>query len=55
MEQRKFLNGKNSFAVAESIIELGIDWSDMTTLVDLQTGFMAGLNTLGFKIEETVN
>lgn len=44
-----------SDAVAESIIELGIDWSNLTTRGDLQTGLTAGLNTLGFKIEETVN
>ena len=39
-----------SDAVAEAIVDLGIDWSKMTTLSDLQTGLMAALNRMGFKL-----
>ena len=39
-----------SDAVAEVIVDLGIDWSKMTTLSDLQTGLMAALNRMGFKL-----
>lgn len=40
-----------SDAVAESIVDLGIDWSDITTLSDLQTGLTAALNSLGIKLK----
>jgi len=39
-----------SDAVAEAIVDLGIDWSTITTLSDLQTGLVAALNTLGIKL-----
>lgn len=39
-----------SDAVAETIVDLGIDWSDITTLSDLQTGLIAALNSLGVKL-----
>jgi rsbT co-antagonist protein RsbR len=37
-------------AVAETIIDLGIDWSKIQTLSDLQTGLMAALQILGLKV-----
>ncbi len=37
-------------AVAETIVELGIDWSSLDTLCDLQTGLIAALNFLGVKL-----
>jgi len=36
-----------SNAVAESIVELGIDWSKITTLSDLQTGLLVALDSQG--------
>jgi rsbT co-antagonist protein RsbR len=40
-----------SDAVAESIVDLGIDWSEITTLSDLQTGLVIALEGLGLRIE----
>jgi rsbT co-antagonist protein RsbR len=40
-----------SDAVAESIVELCIDWSGITTVSDLQTGLMVALNSLGIKLK----
>jgi rsbT co-antagonist protein RsbR len=40
-----------SDAVAETIVDLGIDWSDVQTLSDLQTGLTAALASLGLRIE----
>ena len=37
-------------AVAETIVELGIDWSGVETLADLQTGLVAALGRLGLKL-----
>ncbi len=39
-----------SDAVAESIVDLGIDWSGITTLSDLQTGLLVALNSLGVRL-----
>jgi rsbT co-antagonist protein RsbR len=39
-----------SEAVAETIVDLGIDWSNITTLTDLQTGLVAALHSLGVKL-----
>ena len=39
-----------SDAVAETIVDLGIDWSEMTTLSDLQTGLIVALDSLGVKL-----
>ena len=39
-----------SDAVAEAIVDLGIDWSGVTTLSDLQTGLRVALNSMGFKL-----
>jgi rsbT co-antagonist protein RsbR len=39
-----------SDAVAETIIDLGIDWSKVDTLGDLQTGLLYALNRLGVKL-----
>jgi len=39
-----------SDAVAEAIVDLGIDWSGIETLADLQTGLMVALNSLGIKL-----
>ena len=39
-----------SDAVAESIVDLGIDWNEITTLSDLQTGLMVALNRLGVRL-----
>jgi PAS domain S-box-containing protein len=39
-----------SDAVAETIVDLGIDWSEIKTLRDLQTGLIAALNSMGFKL-----
>jgi len=39
-----------SEAVAETIVDLGIDWSEITTLSDLQGGLMVALNQLGLKL-----
>jgi PAS domain S-box-containing protein len=39
-----------SDAVAEAIIDLGIDWSKIQTLSDLQTGLMVALQTLQLRL-----
>ena len=39
-----------SDAVAETIVDLGIDWSGIETLSDLQTGLVAALGSLGIKL-----
>ena len=39
-----------SEAVAETVVDLGIDWSDINTLADLQTGLIFALNHLGFAL-----
>jgi rsbT co-antagonist protein RsbR len=39
-----------SDAVAEAIVDLGIDWSGIETLADLQTGLMAALSSLGIEL-----
>ncbi|MBN1993532.1 MAG: PAS domain S-box protein [Anaerolineae bacterium] len=40
-----------SDAVAEAIVDLGIDWSEVQTLSDLRTGLTAALASLGLRIE----
>ena len=42
-----------SDAVAEAIVDLGIDWSNLDTLSDLQTGLIVALDTLGIKLSKT--
>ena len=39
-----------SDAVAETIIDLGIDWSGIETLSDLRTGLVVALDSLGIKL-----
>ncbi|MBN1875934.1 MAG: GAF domain-containing protein [Anaerolineae bacterium] len=39
-----------SDAVAETVVDLGIDWSGIITLRDLQTGLMAALHSLGYTL-----
>jgi rsbT co-antagonist protein RsbR len=39
-----------SDAVAETIVDLGIDWGSVETLSDLQTGLVVALNSLGIKL-----
>jgi rsbT co-antagonist protein RsbR len=39
-----------SDAVAEMIVDLGIDWSDIETLSDLQTGLRSALASMGLRI-----
>jgi PAS domain S-box-containing protein len=39
-----------SDAVAEAIVDLGIDWSKLTTLSDLQTGLITALDSLGVRL-----
>ncbi|MBN1994374.1 MAG: STAS domain-containing protein, partial [Anaerolineae bacterium] len=39
-----------SDAVAEAIVDLGIDWSGVQTLSDLQTGLISALTALGVHI-----
>lgn len=39
-----------SDAVAETIVDLGLDWSGIETLSDLQTGLRAALQGMGFKL-----
>lgn len=41
-----------SDAVAETVIDLGIDWSKVDTLRDLQTGLRTALSTLGYEIHK---
>ncbi len=40
-----------SEAVAEAIVDLGIDWGGLDTLADLQTGLLVALNSLGIKLK----
>lgn len=40
-------------AVAETIVELGIDWGDVATLSDLQAGLQLALNRLGYRITKS--
>jgi ABC-type sugar transport system substrate-binding protein/anti-anti-sigma regulatory factor len=40
-----------SDAVAEAIVDLGIDWSGVETLADLQTGLRVALASMGLRIE----
>ena len=40
-----------SDAVAEAIVDLGIDWGGIETLADLQTGLVTALSSLGIKIK----
>ena len=42
-----------SDAVAESIVDLGIDWSGTETLSDLQTGLLAALGSMEIKLTRT--
>ena len=37
-------------AVAEAIVDLGIDWSGIETLADLQTGLRVALSSLGIRL-----
>ena len=39
-----------SDAVAETIVDLGIDWGRIETLADLQTGLIAALSSLGIRL-----
>ena len=39
-----------SDAVAETLVDLGIDWSDVETLNSLQAGLLVALNSLGIKL-----
>lgn len=39
-----------SDAVAEAIIDLGIDWSSIETLRDLQTGLLAAMEQMGMRV-----
>ena len=39
-----------SDAVAETIVDLGIDWSGIETLPDLQTGLVVALKSMGIKL-----
>ena len=40
-----------SDAVAEAIVDLGIDWSNLETLSDLQTGLVVALGSLGIRLQ----
>jgi rsbT co-antagonist protein RsbR len=40
-----------SEAVAETVVDLGIDWSHIDTLANLQTGMVAALNRLGLSLQ----
>jgi PAS domain S-box-containing protein len=40
-----------SDAVAEAIVDLGIDWSHITTLADLQTGLRVALEQMGMSLK----
>jgi anti-anti-sigma regulatory factor len=42
-------------AVAEAIVDLGIDWSGIETLADLQTGLRVALVTMGLRTEGQAN
>ena len=39
-----------SDAVAETLVDMGVDWSDFETLADLQTGLIAALGSVGLKL-----
>ncbi len=39
-----------SDSVAESVVDLGIDWHGVETLRDLQTGLVVALKSLGIKL-----
>jgi rsbT co-antagonist protein RsbR len=41
-----------SDAVAEAIVDLGINWSNIETLRDLQTGLVAALRSMGIKLSK---
>jgi rsbT co-antagonist protein RsbR len=41
-----------SDAVAETIVDLGLDWSGIETLADLQTGLVTALNSLGIGLSK---
>ena len=41
-----------SDAVAETIVDMGIEWSDVETLSDLQTGLRTALGKMGLYIRE---
>ncbi len=41
-----------SDAVAETIVDLGIDWGGITTLNDMQTGMVVALDNMGIKLVE---
>ncbi len=41
-----------SDSVAESIVDLGIDWHSVETLRDLQTGLVVALKSLGIKLSQ---
>jgi rsbT co-antagonist protein RsbR len=41
-----------SDAVAEAIVDLGIDWGDIETLSDLQTGLVTALGSLGVTLSK---
>jgi rsbT co-antagonist protein RsbR len=41
-----------SDAVAETIVELGIDWGNIETLADLQTGLITALSSMGVKLSQ---
>jgi rsbT co-antagonist protein RsbR len=43
-----------SEAVAETIVDLGIDWKDIETLRDLQTGLRVALVALGYRLVRLV-
>jgi anti-anti-sigma regulatory factor len=38
--------------VAETVVDLGVDWSKIETLRDLQTGLMAALSSVGVKLSK---
>jgi rsbT co-antagonist protein RsbR len=40
-----------SEVVAETIVDLGIDWTGVETLSDLQTGLLVALSRMGRRIE----
>ena len=42
-----------SEAVAETIVDLGIDWSELTTLSDLQSGLVTAIQSLGIKLSKS--
>jgi len=42
-----------SDAIAETIIDLGIDWSNIETLRDLQTGLLVALKSLDIKLQSS--